>query len=358
MASAESIRIKPVPLRVIANFTRQLTAMLAAGVPLLQALETLTPQDEYPQFGLVIENLSAEINSGTHLSRALAYHPRVFSQVYVTLARVGEETGTLESSLDLLADWLEKEDSVRRKLLSAFTYPAGIFLVSLLLSVLLFTTVLPTFAKIFKEMQVSLPLLTRIVMGLTHLLCQPWAWAVTLLVSLALYHAWGKTWESPGGSRRLFGALQRVPVFGQLLYHGSLTRYAAAGQALLHSGIDVIKASRLAGQASGSPLLAQDGRRVIKSIEEGETLSTALQARPALYSATLIQMLQAGEEASLMPEMLTRVAHFHELELNSSIDTLSATLEPIMLLCVALMVGSIVLSIYLPMYSTLLNMAS
>ncbi len=358
MAKVEAFRSKPVPLRIIANFTRQLAAMLAAGVPLLCGLETLSPQAEFPHFGLVIENLAEEVSSGTQFSRAISYHPRLFSQVYVTLIRVGEETGTLESSLDLLADWLEKEDSVKRKLLSAFTYPAGILLVSALLSVLLFTTVLPTFARIFEEMKISLPLLTRIVMGLTYLICQPWAWVLTIIAALGLYQLWLKTWQSPSGSRRLFGAIQRIPVFGSLLYHGSLTRYAASSQALLRSGIDLLKTSRLAGQASGSPLLAQDCRRVAKSIEDGETLSTALQSQPSLYSATLVQMLQAGEEASLLPEMLVRVAGFHELELNTSIDTLSATLEPLMLLGVAFMVGSIVLSIYLPLYSTLINMAS
>jgi type IV pilus assembly protein PilC len=143
---------------------------------------------------------------------------------------------------------------------------------------------------------------------------------------------------------------------GRLLYHGAQTRYCSAGHALLSCGTDLLRTLRLAGQASSSPVLEHDSKRVVKAIQQGLTLSAAMLETPQLYSTTLIQMVRAGEEASLLPEMLQRVAHFHDLELDASIELLSATLEPVLLMGVSAVVGTIVLSIYLPMYSTLMNL--
>jgi len=349
-------RTARVPLNVVAGFARQLAAMLSNGVPLIRALETLTTQTEYPHFGLVIEQVAQEVHDGSTLSRAASLHPRVFSSVWVHMVEVGEHTGGLDQSLEMIADWLEREESVRRRVVSALTYPLSVMLVSLALSVLLFTTVLPTFAGIFREMNVALPAITRLVMGLTWLLCQPWAWLLAVLLGLAAWQTWSAIWRSPRQSRLVFSLLLQVPGVGRLLYHGAQTRYCSAGHALLSCGTDLLRTLRLAGQASSSPVLEHDSKRVVKAIQQGLTLSAAMLETPQLYSTTLIQMVRAGEEASLLPEMLQRVAHFHDLELDASIELLSATLEPVLLMGVSAVVGTIVLSIYLPMYSTLMNL--
>lgn len=330
--------------------------MLMNGVPLLKALETLSTQDEYPNFGLVIEGLAQDIHDGCTLSKAISMYPQVFSSVMVTMVQVGEQTGQLEQSLGILSTWLEREFQVRQKIIAAFTYPAGIFGVSILLSVLLFTTVLPTFAQIFREMNVPLPLITKIVMGLTSLVCNPLAWVVGLLAGGFAWRLWLTIWRTPSQARFVYSKILQIPAVGPLLKHANLSRYCASAEALLSSGIDLMKTSRLASQASASPLLIQDSRRVVKAMEEGERISSAMREMDTLYSAILIQMVQAGEEASLLPEMYGRAAQFHELELNSSIDTLTAALEPLILIGVAGLVSCIVLSIYLPMYSTLLNL--
>lgn len=350
-------RTAHVPTRVVANFARQLATMLHSGVPVLQAIETLSFQEEYPHFGLVVECIAQEIHDGTTLSRALTHHPRLFPSVFVTMTEVGEATGALHASLELVATWLEREDAVHRKVVAAFTYPLSVMAVASLLAALLFTTVLPTFSGIFREMHVELPLLTQIVMGITDLLCRPWVWVLGLLCGLSLWRVWEQIWQSPRQARAVYGLAMRIPGVGGLLRHGALARYSSAASALLASGTDLLKAARLAAQASASPILNQDGRRIVKSIQDGRSLSESLQAEASLYSATLIQLIQAGEEASLLPTMLERVARFHELELNTAIDLLSSTLEPLMLVGVAMLVGCIVLSIYLPMYSTLMNLA-
>lgn len=332
--------------------------MLLNGVPLLKAVETLSYQEEFPHFGLVVEDIAREISEGSTFSRAIALHPRIFNQVLVTMIEVGEETGALDHSLELVATWLEREFAVRQRVSAAFTYPAGILLVSVCLSVLLFTTVLPTFANIFREMNVSLPLITRVVMGITALICNPSAWLVALGLGVLGWRLWDRVWQSPRQSRLVYSLLLSLPAVGPMLKHGSLTRYCTASQAMLDTGLDLIKTTRLAGQASGNPLLAHDCRRMGKAIQMGETLSSALSEGAHLYSRLLIQMIQAGEEASILSQMYAKAAEFHDMELNSSIELLSASLEPLMLLGVAMMVGGVVLSIYLPMYSTLMNLAS
>ncbi|MFN8610962.1 MAG: type II secretion system F family protein [Vulcanimicrobiota bacterium] len=351
-------RTARVPPNIVANFSRQLATMLQNGIPLLKGVETLSFQPEYPHFGVVIEALGHEVNQGEKFSAALSHHPRTFSNVFVTMIQVGEETGNLDQCLDLLADWIDREDRVRRRLTSAFTYPLSVLAVAVLLSVLLFTLVLPTFSKIFREMNVSLPLLTRVVMAITSLLCNPYFWVAALFAGIFAYRTWVNIWQSPRQSRLLYLVLLRIPGVGQTLRHGCLTRYCSASHALLKSGIDLIKTTRMAGQASGSPVLDHDSKRLSKAIQAGQGMADSLNDSASFYSTTLIQMVRAGEEASLLPEMYARVCKFHELEMESSIDMLSATLEPVLLVGVSAMVGGIVLSIYLPMYSTLINLAS
>lgn len=351
-------RTARVPPNILANFSRQLATLLHNGIPLLKGIETLSFQPEYPHFGVVVEGLGQEISQGEKFSTALSHQPRTFSNVFVTMIQVGEETGNLDRCLDLISDWIEREDRVRRRLTAAFTYPASVMLVAVVLSLLLFTLVLPTFAKIFREMNVSLPLLTQLVMALTALLCNPYFWVVALFAFIFAYRTWVQIWKSPRQSRLLFLVLLRLPGVGESLRHGALTRYCSASQALLKSGIDLIKTTRMAGQASGSPVLDHDSKRLSKCIQAGQGLADSLGESSSYYSSSLIQMIRAGEEASLLPEMFERVSKFHELEMEISIEALSATLEPVLLIGVSILVGGIVLSIYLPMYSTLLNLAA
>ncbi|MBS2040958.1 type II secretion system F family protein [bacterium] len=351
-------RTARVPPNILANFSRQLATLLHNGIPLLKGVETLSFQPEYPHFGVVIEAVGQEISQGEKFSAALSHHPRTFSNVFVTMVQVGEETGNLDQCLDLISEWIDREDRVRRRLMAAFTYPLSVLLVATILSLLLFTLVLPTFSKIFREMNVSLPLLTQVVMGVTALLCNPYFWVVALFFTIFAYRTWVGIWQSPRQSRLFFLILLKLPGVGETLRHGALTRYCSASHALLKSGIDLIKTTRMAGQASASPVLDHDSKRLSKSIQAGQGLADSLGESADFYSSTLIQMVRAGEEASLLPEMYQRVSTFHELEMESSIEALSATLEPLLLIGVSALVGGIVLSIYLPMYSTLLNLAA
>jgi len=342
----------------VANFARHLAVMLAGGTPLLKSLETLSFQPDIPHFGVIVECVAQEVSDGTKLSRALAYHPAIFSESFVAMVALGEETGGLEQCLGLLADWIEREERVRRRMKSAMTYPLAVLAVAALLSALILVLVLPAFSQILKETNVPLPLITRLTLGLAALLCTWWFWlAFAVAVALA-GRAWKQLWRSPRQARAIFTALQPLPGLGSMLRHGSLTRYCACCYASLSCGLTLTKCLRMAGQASASPLLEQDSKRLTKCIEAGQSLAASMADQPGLYSRTLVQMIQAGEESSQLAEMYLRVGRYHELELESSIELLSATLEPLLLLGVAGTVGGIVLSVYLPMHSALTNLAA
>ena len=362
MAKLERIiqapRTARVPRLIVAYFARQMAVMLHNGIPLLKGLETLSFQPEYPHFGVVVEAVAQEVSEGEKLSRALSHYPRVFTDVFVNTVQVGEETGGMDQSLSMLADWLEREERVERKLVAAFTYPVTVLVIASLLTLLLFTTVLPTFARIFQEMNVPLPALTWLVMQTTALVCTPAFWIAMLVGGTLVYRAWLQAWRSPRQARAIYEACNRLPAVGATLRHGGLARYCAASHAMLHSGVTLLKAARMAGQASANPLLEHDSRRVSKCLESGERLADALMMEPRLYSSAMLQMLRAGEESALLAEMFLRVGKFHEQEMETTIELLSSTLEPILLLGVGGLVGSIVLSIYLPMYSTLMNLTA
>lgn len=343
---------------MVAYFARQLSVMLHNGVPLLKGLEILSFQPETPHFGLVIEAVAQEVSDGEKLSRALSHYPRVFTDVFVNTVQVGEETGGMDASLTLLADWLEREERVERKLVAAFSYPLTVLIIASLLTLLLFTTVLPSFARIFKEMNVPLPAITWVIMQATAIICTPVFWVALLLAGTLGYRAWQRAWRSPRQARALYEACNRLPAVGATLRHGGLARYCAASHAMLHSGVSLLKTARMAGLASANPLLEHDSRRVARCLENGERLAEALALEPQLYSISMLQMLRAGEESALLSEMFLRVGKFHEQEMESTIDLLSSTLEPLLLLGVGLLVGSIVLAIYLPMYSTLMNLTA
>ena len=350
-------RTARVPAHYVANFARQLAVLLASGVPLLLCLEALSFQPEYPHFGIIVECVAQDVSDGQKFSRSLGYHPGIFNDSFVAMTSVGEETGGLDRSLDLLADWIEREDRVARRMKMAMVYPLSVLAVATVLTALLFTLILPTFAQILKEMQVPLPLITRFTLGLTALAGSPYFWlAVVLLIGLAV-RAWKLLWRSPRQARVLYSIIQPLPALGSMLRHGSLTRYCACSHALLTSGLTLTKALRMAGRASANPIFDQDSRRLAKCVEAGEGLSQSMADVPSLYSTTLVQMVQAGEESSQLGEMYLRVGRYHELELESSIEILSATLEPLLLVGVASTVGVIVLSVYMPMHSALQNLA-
>lgn len=339
--------------QVLVLFTRQLVTLLEGGVALVKALETLTVQEEQPAFGSVVEQLAKNISGGHRFSDSLSRYPEIFPRVYVVMVQIGEESGGLTETLACLAGWLERDGKLGQRIRSALTYPAFVMVLAICLTLALFLIVMPPFMTIFQEMKVELPWITRVVMGVTRAVATPAAWVAMFLLGAGLVRQTRLAWRDPASRAFFYSLGLRIPLLGGILWNGSTSRFCFAGEALLRSGTSLAKTLRMAAGVSGNPLLEADREKLVHTVQEGNPASEHMLNHSDLYSGTLAHMMAAGEEVSRLPEMLLRAGYFHELEMESQVDALKAALEPVMLLAVALLVGVILLSVFLPLYGFL-----
>ncbi|MFA5508738.1 MAG: type II secretion system F family protein [Vulcanimicrobiota bacterium] len=334
-------------------FLRQLSILLASGVPLHMSIDTLSNQPEDPQFGRAIEEIGVKIAQGYTLSGVFAWFPRLFSPIHVALITTGERTGNLADSLGKLADWGDREGQLIGKVRAAFTYPIIVFVVACLLTIILFLTVIPGFVEMFEEKGMELPLLTRIVVWITHAVTNPGFWLAFIGVALLLVFSIRDFYRRPHGARMIHGTLHTIPLVGDILILSGTARYAAVLGTLLDSGMDLLVSLQLAGRASGDPIMEYDSERLVARIRDGESMTAAMNEKPDIYLSTVRQMLTAGEESSNLSSMCARLAAFYEDEVAYRVEALGAALEPLMLVFVSVLVGSIVLAIILPLYGFL-----
>ena len=339
-----------VPPRTVVIFTRQMASMLRNAVPILQALDTLSNQVENPVFGEVIRLCCEKIEAGVNFSKAITYFPRVFPPIYTTMVQIGEQTGSLDTALERLGQWLERDDNLRQRLKSALTYPAFVMILSTVLTLALFYTLIPGFIAIFEDMKIELPLITRIVIFITNGLRNPGTILISVAVIGLAVTSFKKYTSTPEGMGHFYRLCLKVPILGGMLTFGALARYCAAMEALLATGMDIAKALRLSANASGNPLIQNDAPALIDSVINGDPVGEYMRAHPRIYPPTLTNLVSSGEESSRLTEMFGRTAVFYDMEMGYQVEALSAALEPLMLFVVSFIVGAIVLSIFLPMY--------
>lgn len=347
-AWVRQVKVRP---QLVVAFTRQLATMLQSSVPILVALDTLSNQVEDPHFGEVIRRCCEKIETGGALSRAMGQFPTVFPNIYVTMVQIGESTGSLDAALDSLALWLERDEALRQRLRAALTYPVLVFSLAFLMTLAIFYTVMPTFVSIFSDMKMELPAITRVMMFITKALASPPDMLIAIGVVVALWTNFRRWVVTRKGRRSFYRFCLNIPVLGGMLLCGGLARYCSSMEALLRSGMTLIKSLRLAAEASGNPLLETDAVAMVASVSEGEPVAAHMERFPDLYPVTLKNMIASGEEVSQLPEMFARTAAFYEVEMNYRVDALGATLEPVLLGLVSIIIGSIVMSIFLPLYS-------
>lgn len=341
------------PPAEVVLFCRQLQVMQTSGVPIYRALEVLSVRDEQPQFGRAVDTLAQRIAHGHKLSRAMALFPKVFDLVFTALVAVGEETGQLDKCLKRLAAWKERDLEMRRKIVSAMTYPVLVLLLTLVMTFFLFTYILPGFIGIFASLGADLPLPTKLLVMLTKTVTSAPFWLVTIVLVVSAVNGMQRFLRSPKGSAQVALLLMTIPVIGALIQNASTARFSASVSTMLESGMDLTRALALGAQASGNPAYRQDSKRLLQEIRMGSLTSRAMAEREDLYPNNLLQMVAVGEEASDLSEMFKRAAEFHEEETNHLIEALGAALEPILLAGVAAILGFVLISVFLPLYSHL-----
>jgi len=341
----------------VSLFSRQFASMATSGVPLVQALDVLSEQEEDPRFRHCLCQIAGQMCSGYSLSKAMSAYSKIFPPVFPYLIRAGENTGRISQVLDKLASLLEDEVAMTKKVKSALSYPVFIMGLTGVLTLIIFTTVLPSFQDFYDGMDLELPLITTTLMAATRMVTSGLFWLIAILVVGTLAYLLKASWQVKSRRLMMFSMFLKIPMLGSIVEMSCLARYCWVLELTTNSGVDLMRSLRLASLASGSEILEADNERIVEGITNGETLNELVGARPDIYPNFLRQMVMLGEETSQLSKAFGRAADWFRSEVESRLDVFHATLEPLLMGIVSFIVGGIIVSVFLPLYGILEKLA-
>ncbi|MFO7568454.1 MAG: type II secretion system inner membrane protein GspF [Smithellaceae bacterium] len=342
-----SLRQK-VSAKEVSVFTRQLATLLGAGIPLVPSFGVLLAQTKNPVLLKILAQIRGDINEGKSLTASLETYPRVFAPFYINMVKAGEASGTLNLVLERLADFSENQQALMSKIRSSLAYPLIMLLVGTLVIFLLMTFVVPRITEIFTDMQQTLPLITVILIAVSHFLKSFW-WLILLLL-FAGAAAFKYLTASTHAGRRFWDSVKlRAPVWGAVNRKIAIARFARTLATLLHSGVPLLTAMGIVRNVVNNIFIGETIERAAKEVEEGQSLSAPL-AQSGLFPPMVTEMIAVGEQSGSLERMLDRIATAYETEAQSDILVMTSLLEPLMILAMGLMVGFIVVSILLPIF--------
>jgi type IV pilus assembly protein PilC len=344
-----------VKLTDLAIFARQFSTMLDAGVSLIRCLDVLQAQTNNARLRKILMDLSARVESGESLSRSMARHPKAFSQMIIGLIRAGEVGGVLEESLQRIAGFLEKDVQLRRKIRSALTYPVIVLLAAIGIVIFLVSWLVPQFAQLFKELGIKeLPAPTQFLVDLSALFTQRWYVVIIAVVAILIAY---KLFVSTRVGRRVADRVKlRVPVFGPLHHKIVMARFSRTMGTLLASGVPILQAMETVAGVVGNSVVSDAVIESRARIREGEKIADPLQ-RSKMFPPMVVHMVSVGEESGSLDHMLNKIADFYENEVEMTIATLTAAIEPVMIVLLGLIVLFIVISMFLPMIEVISNLS-
>ena len=336
-----------VKLGELANFTRGLSVMLEAGVPLLSALQSLSHQAESPYFAQVIADVALKVERGYSLSQALAEYPRVFNRVFRGMVQSGEAGGNLDWALGRLADYLEWEKDLRDKVQSALYYPMILVVAMIVASFFLVYFVFPQFVLLFESFNITLPFITRFMLSLIHFANANWYFIYGgLLGALLLFYLYVR---SPRGRRWWDERKHTLPLLGQLFHKLILSRFAWILNALIRSGMPMVQALEVTAEALGDSYVAELLQSVAEDIRRGQNLTQSLSLRP-FFPPFVVQMVSVGEESGNLELTLGKTSELYDKEIGIFVGRFSATIEPILTLIIGAGVLLVLLAFFMPLF--------
>jgi len=336
-------------------FTRQFSVMIDAGLPLVQCLEILAGQQENKTFESVLTTTRASVEGGTTLSAAMRQHEKVFDALYVNLVEAGEAGGILDTILQRLANYIEKNVKLKRAVKSALVYPVAVLLVAGGVITLLLWKVVPIFATLFLGLGVDLPLPTRIVIALSNFIGSIFGLMI-LVVFIAMAVAL-KLWHGTEQGRFILdGTLLKLPLVGILLRKIAVARFTRTLGTLISSGVPILEGLDITARTAGNAVIEKALGQVRKALEQGKNLADPLK-ETNVFPGMVTQMIGVGEQTGAMDAMLQKIADFYEEEVDAAVKDLLAALEPAMIVFLGVVVGGIVISMYLPLFSLIGKLA-
>jgi len=334
--------------KVLTTFTRQLATLVDAGLPLLRGLRVLEKQERNPTLKNIIAELALSIEGGSTFSEGLAQHPKVFNRLYVNMVKAGELGGVLEVVLNRLSEFMEKAQKIKGKVIAAMFYPVAVLVVAVAILMVLMIKVIPSFEQVFVGMGEGrpLPAFTRLVLGVSravkdHIIVT--AICVTVFVILFVLfkktkfgrHAWDKF-------------KLKMPVVGPVVSKVAISRFTRTLGTLVSSGVPILQALTIVKETAGNVVIANAVHSVHESVKEGETITAPLEAS-GVFPPMVISMVDVGEQTGALPEMLLKIADNYDDEVDNAVAAMTSLLEPIMIVFLAVIVGSIVIAMFLPL---------
>ncbi len=339
--------VKPKTLMI---FTRQLATLIDAGLPLLRGLNVLAKQEKDSVLKNAINKLADSVQSGSTFSEGLAQHPRMFNDLYVNMVRAGELGGVLEVVLTRLAEFQEKAQKIKNKVVAAMVYPIIVLVLAMAIMTFLMIFIVPKFEAIFHDMlgDKPLPTITLFVISVSSFMQNHWAILLgTIVAVIAIYKLSARTRAGRGVIDRV---KLRAPLFGDLIRKTSISRFSRTLGTLVTSGVPILQALTITRETAGNVVIARAISQVHDSVKEGESIVQPLEASGA-FPPMVISMIDVGEETGQLPEMLLKIAEVYDDEVDNSVAALTSLLEPIMIVLLALIVGTIVIALFMPLIS-------
>lgn len=334
--------------RDITLFSRQLATMIKAGVPMVQAFSITIEGQTKPSMRNLLIDLRDQIAAGTPVAQALRRHPKVFDDLFCSLVEAGENSGTLETMLERVALYKERMESLKNKIKKALYYPVFVLLVGMGVSALLLIKVVPEFEKMFAGFGAELPAFTQMVVNMSRFM-QQWWYFVFGAMAVFVYALVVMRRRSPAFDLRLSYLTLRLPVIGQLLHKSSVARFARTLATSFAAGVTLVDALEAAGKSSGNLVYNRHVQQIREDVSTGQQLNFAMR-NGQLFPTMVNQMVAIGEESGALDTMLSKVADFYEEEVNNLVESMTSLLEPLVIVVLGIIVGSLVIAMYLPIF--------
>lgn len=346
---------KTVKSKTLMIFTRQLATLIDAGLPLLRGLTVLAKQEKDPVLRNTINALADAVQGGSTFSESMGQHPRIFNKLYINMVKAGELGGVLELVLNRLAEFQEKAQKIKNKVVAAMAYPVIVLIIALAIMLFLLAFIVPKFEQIFKDMlgNKPLPALTQAVIDASNLVKGNWPYLLAGAVVIIVIYRFIA--QSPGGRVMIDRIKLRLPLLGDLSRKSAISRFSRTLGTLVTSGVPILQALNITRDTAGNAIVADAVTKVHDAVKEGESIVQPLEAS-GVFPPMVISMVDVGEETGQLPEMLMKIAEVYDDEVDNAVEGLTSLLEPIMIVLLALIVGTIVIALFMPLISIIEKM--
>lgn len=344
-------KVKP---KVMMIFTRQLATLIDSGLPLLKGLNVLAKQEPNPVLKSTITSIADSVQSGSTFSESLAQHPKLFNKLYVNMVKAGELGGVLEVVLTRLAEYMEKANKLKNKIVSAMVYPFIVMFIAVAILIFLMVVVVPQFKKMFDDMDQELPAISEFVFNFSDALMKPIIFGFTpvvvwlvigFMVLVFIFNKWAGT---VSGREAVDGFKLRMPLLGDLQRKSAISRFSRTLGTLVTSGVPILQALNITSDTAGNVVVSKAINNIHGAVKEGESIVTPMSSSK-VFPPMVISMVDVGEETGKLPDMLLKVADVYDDEVDNAVSALTSIIEPLMIIILAVIVGTIVVAMFLPL---------